>query len=151
MRRLTYTSVFVIIGAVLAGGLAFAAITRTVLATGTLTDDVKINVPGLAKFENKGPVDFVHATLTFQPGDATAWHYHPGPTLVTVKEGEITFTTAGDCGSHRYTAGQSFVEGDPRNVGRAQNTGTTQTTVYVLFVTPVGAAATVNVDPVTCP
>ena len=46
-----------------------------------------------------------------------AWHYHPGPTLVTVKEGEITFTHA-DCGGRTYRAGQSFVEGQLGVVGR---------------------------------
>ena len=76
--------------------VAIAAIVNITLARGTLADSAKVNVPGVAKFETKGPVDFVHSELTFQPGDATAWHYHPGPTLVTVKEGEITFTH-GDC------------------------------------------------------
>jgi quercetin dioxygenase-like cupin family protein len=151
MRRFAYISVFAIIATVLAGGLALAAITTATLARGTLSDEVKVNVPGLAKFENHAPVDFVHAQLTFQPGDATPWHYHPGPTLVTVTQGEITFTTAGDCGVRRYIAGQSFVEGDPRNIGRAQNTGTTVTIVTVLYVTPVGSAVSFPVAPQNCP
>jgi quercetin dioxygenase-like cupin family protein len=151
MRRVLYSTLFAIIATVLAGGLAMAAIVTTIQARGTLADDVKVNVPDVAKFETKGPVDFIHAQLTFQPGDATPWHYHPGPTLVTVKEGEITFTMAGDCSSRTYTAGQSFVEGDPRNVGRAKNTGTTVTTVIVTFVTPVGSAMTFPVAPANCP
>lgn len=57
-------------------------------------------------------MDFVHSELTFQPGDATTWHCHPGPTLVTVKEGEITFTM-GNCTARTYLVGQSFVEGNP--------------------------------------
>ena len=150
MRRLVYTSVFAIIATVLAGGLALAAIVPTILARGTLGDEMKVNVPGLAKFENKGPVDFVHAMLTFQPGDRTAWHYHPGPTFVTVQQGQITFQES-DCSTRTYTAGQSFVEGGADNIGRAQNTGTTQTTVFVLFVTPVGSPMTVNVTGPTCP
>lgn len=44
--------------------------------------------------------------LTFQPGDATSWHYHPVQTLVTVKEGEITFTME-SCDARTYRAGQS--------------------------------------------
>lgn len=142
MRRLGYTSVFAIIATVLAGGIALAIVV-TPLARGTLTDDVKVNVHGVAKFENKGPVDFVHASLTFQLGDRTPWHYHPGPTFVTVQEGQITFQQS-DCSTRTYIAGQSFVEGGADNIGRAQNTGTTAATVYVLFVTPVGAPMTVN-------
>jgi quercetin dioxygenase-like cupin family protein len=150
MRRLTYTSLFAIIVTALAGSVALAAIVTTVQARGTLTDRVKINVPGLAKFENKAPVDFVHASLTFAPGDRTPWHYHPGPTFVTVQQGQITFQES-DCSTRTYTAGQSFVEGGADNVGRAQNTGTTQTTVYVLFVTPVGSAMTFPVTGPNCP
>ena len=115
-----------------------------------LADREKVNIPGLVKFENKAPVDFVHSELTFQPGDATPWHYHPGPTLVTVKEGEITFTM-GNCEARTYRANQSFVEGHPGMVGRAQNTGTTVARVYVVFITPVGSATTFPVSPVTCP
>ena len=150
MRRLTYTSLFAIIATVLAGGVALAAIVTTVQVRGTLTDRVKINVPGLAKFENKAPVDFVHASLTFQRGDRTPWHYHPGPTFVTVQQGEITFQQS-DCSTRTYTAGQSFVEGGSDNIGRAQNTGTTPATVYVLFVTPVGSAMTFPVTGPACP
>jgi quercetin dioxygenase-like cupin family protein len=150
MRRLTYTSVFVVIATILAGGLALAAIVTTVNARGTLTDEVKVNIPGLAKFENKGPVDFVHASLTFQPGDRTPWHYHPGPTFVTVQQGQITFQES-DCSTRTYTVGQSFVEGGADNIGRAQNTGTTPATVYVLFVTPVGSAMTFPVTGPACP
>lgn len=150
MRRVTYTAVFAFLAMILAGTVAIAAIVNVTLARGTLTDREKVNIPGLAKFENKEPVDFVHSELTFQPGDATAWHYHPGPTLVTVKEGEITFTM-GDCTARTYRVGQSFVEGHPGLVGRAQNTGSTVAKVYVVFITPVGSATTFPVDPVTCP
>jgi len=120
------------------------------LARGTLTDLEKVNIPGLVKFENKEPVDFVHSELTFQPGDATPWHYHPGPTLVTVKEGEITFTTGG-CTGRTYHAGDSFVEGQSGLVGRAQNTGSTIARVNVVFIVPVGSATTFPVTPVACP
>src|SRR6267142_1007747 len=99
---------------------------------------------------HKEPVDFVHSELTFQPGDATPWHYHPGPTLVTVKEGEITFTTGG-CTGRTYHAGDSFVEGQSGLVGRAQNTGSTIARVNVVFIVPVGSATTFPVTPVACP
>jgi quercetin dioxygenase-like cupin family protein len=150
MRRITYTAVFALLAMILATSVAIAAIVNVTLARGTLADREKVNIPGLAKFENKAPVDFVHSELTFQPGDATPWHYHPGPTLVTVKEGEITFTM-GSCEARTYRVGQSFVEGHPGAVGRAQNTGTTVAKVYVVFITPVGSATTFPVSPVTCP
>jgi quercetin dioxygenase-like cupin family protein len=151
MRRFMYASLFAIIATFLAGGLAVAAIVPTIIARGTLADEVKANVPGLAKFQNKQPVDFVHATLTFQPGDATPWHYHPGPTFVTVKSGQITFTHS-DCSTRTYNAGESFVEGGgPSEIGRAQNTATTPTTVAVMYVTPVGSATTFPVTGPTCP
>lgn len=150
MRRITYTAIFALLAMTLATSVAIAAIVNITLARGTLTDLEKVNIPGLAKFENKAPVDFVHSELTFQPGDATPWHYHPGPTLVTVREGEITFTM-GNCEARTYRVGQSFVEGHPGLVGRAQNTGTTIARVNVVFITPVGSATTFPVSPVTCP
>ncbi len=80
----------------------------------------------------------------------TPWHYHPGPTFVTVQQGQITFQES-DCSTRTYTAGQSFVEGGSDNIGRAQNTGTTPATVYVLFVTPVGSPMTFPVTGPACP
>jgi quercetin dioxygenase-like cupin family protein len=150
MRRITYTSVFALLAMALASSVAIAAIVNLTLARGTLADREKVNIPGLVKFENKAPVDFIHSELTFQPGDATPWHYHPGPTLVTVKEGEITFTME-NCEARTYRAGESWVEGHPGVVGRAENTGTTVAKVNVVFITPVGSATTFPVSPVTCP
>jgi quercetin dioxygenase-like cupin family protein len=150
MRRTTYIMVFAIVAMFLAGSVAIAAIVNITLARGTLTERARVNIPGLVKFESKTAVDFVHSELTFQPGDATPWHYHPGPTLVTVKEGEITFTM-GNCAARVYRAGQSFVEGQPGRVGRAQNTGSTVAKVNVVFITPVGSDTTFPVAPVTCP
>ena len=150
MRRVIYTAVFAFLVMILATSGAIAAIANITLARGTLTDREKVNIPGLVKFENKEPVDFVHSELTFQPGDATPWHYHPGPTLVTVKEGEITFTTGG-CTARTYHAGDSFVEGQSGLVGRAQNTGSTVARVNVVFIVPVGSATTFPVTPVACP
>jgi quercetin dioxygenase-like cupin family protein len=150
MRRISLTAAFAIVAMILAGSVAIAAIVNVTLARGTLAKPTTVNIPGLVKLDIKAPVDFVHSELTFQPGDATPWHYHPGPTLVTVKEGEITFTQ-GSCRAVTYHAGQSFVEGQPGTVGRAQNTGTTIARVNVAFITPVGSATTFPVAPVTCP
>jgi quercetin dioxygenase-like cupin family protein len=150
MRRITYTAVFAIVAILLASSMAIAAIVNITLARGTVMDPQKVNIPDLAKFENKQPVDFVHSELTFQPGDATPWHYHPGPTLVTVKEGEITFTMD-DCTDRTYRVGESFVEGHPGRAGRAQNTGSTVAKVNAVFITPVGSATTFPVPAVTCP
>jgi quercetin dioxygenase-like cupin family protein len=150
MRRFTYTAIFAAATMILASSVAIAAIVNVTLARGTLADRVKVNIPELVKFETKGPVDFVHSELTFQPGDSTPWHYHPGPTLVTVKQGQITFTH-GNCATRTYLAGESFVEGQPGEVGKAQNTGTGVAKVNVVFVVPVGSPTTIPVDPVTCP
>jgi len=150
VRRISYTAVFAAIAMILASSVAIAAIVNVTLARGTVMGRQELNIPGLVEFETHGPVDFVHSELTFQPGDATAWHYHPGLTLVTVKEGEITFTN-GDCTTRTYRAGQSWVEGHPGSIGKAQNTGSTVTKVNVVFVVAVGSATTVAVAPVTCP
>ena len=140
-RHAGLTIAFALTLVLFGGGMAIAAISNVVFARGTVATPVSVEVPGVASFETEGPVDFVHAELTFQPGDATPWHRHPGPTLVTVKQGQITFTL-GNCTSQVYQAGQSFVEGHPGTMGRAQNTGTIPAIVNVAYVTPAGMATT---------
>ena len=61
--------------------------------------------------------------LVIQPGGLSGWHAHPGPVFVTVTQGSVTWYNGSDplCGSHTYSAGESFVEPayGPHNVVNA--------------------------------
>ena len=77
----------------------------------------------------KGPADVAMSQVTMQPGDAIAWHYHPGRAYAIVKSGTVTEDHA--CGgSEVFTAGQAFEEPIPR-VHQARNTGTVPAELFV--------------------
>ncbi len=49
--------------------------------------------------------------LRLGPNLVFAWHTHPGPVVVTVRSGSLTYPDAGPnaCRNRTYTAGQGFV------------------------------------------
>jgi len=71
--------------------------------------------------------------LNFDPGAATPFHTHPGQVLVTMLEGENTFTVNG--AEKVYKAGDSFVE-LPGEVAQARNSGTARMSVMATFILP---------------
>jgi quercetin dioxygenase-like cupin family protein len=111
------------------------------LPLGALADDppppTQRHLYRVAGLPVTGPMEMVTFVLEFAPGDATPPHTHPGLTLATVLEGEVTFDTKG--AKTTYRAGQSFTE-LPGDVGVATNTGATRTRVMGSIVLPKGAA-----------
>jgi quercetin dioxygenase-like cupin family protein len=80
----------------------------------------QFRAPGAPQAER---FNLVQGRLHFEPGAATPVHTHPGQVIVTMLEGENTFTMNGMV--HLYRAGESFVElpGEPM---QARNAGTTR-------------------------
>ena len=78
----------------------------------------------------------VQNILQFEPGAATPFHQHPGQVLVTVLEGENTFTQNGV--ETLYTTGESFVE-LPGEVNQARNDGATPMSVMATYLLPLAA------------
>jgi quercetin dioxygenase-like cupin family protein len=109
-----------------------------------LTDDVAMQLR--VKLDGRGtdvlnvhdPSRVVTARLTVQPGAQFPWHTHPGPVLVTVAEGSLTYMNADDCVARPYPAGTAFIDPGQGNVHTAYN-ATDQ--VAVLIATFFGAAA----------
>jgi quercetin dioxygenase-like cupin family protein len=50
--------------------------------------------------------------LSLAPNLVFAWHTHPGPVVVTVRSGSLTYQDAGpnSCRNRTYTAGEGFVD-----------------------------------------
>jgi quercetin dioxygenase-like cupin family protein len=97
--------------------------------------------------------DIVVTDITVAPGGHSGWHFHPGPVLVVVKTGAITFYHADDptCTGTRYAAGASFVE-EGGDVGIARNEEAGQTTVVATFFVPAGSATRFDAPaPGNCP
>jgi len=75
----------------------------------------------------------VQSVLHFDSGAATPFHRHPGPVLVTVLEGENTFSVNG--AETIYKAGDSFVE-LPGELVQARNAGTAHMSVMATYLLP---------------
>lgn len=134
-----------VLGAVatVAAGAALATpgsnATATVIARGTLEGHFKIKLRDSSK-----PGDVVVQQVVLAAGGHSGWHSHPGPAVVIVKSGEVTFTQADDCSSKTYTAGKVAIE-EIGDVHRAQNTGTTTAEVWVTFLdVPVGTSQRID-------
>ena len=61
--------------------------------------------------------------IVFSPGGQTGWHSHPGPVVVLIKAGTMTFYDGDDptCTPRTYTAGQSFIDSGRGHVHIARN------------------------------
>lgn len=124
--------------AVSLGVVVYAAIvyaqTTNVLAVGT--------IPHSELFD--GPATVTVRTLTINPGNSLAWHYHPGYAFNVVKSG--TLTVEDGCGGEETLhPGDAFEEMDGR-VHRAMNLSSTEpVVVYNTFIMPQGKQTTRNI------
>jgi hypothetical protein len=87
---------------------------------------------------NRADVTIQHARLA--PGQATAWHTHPGPGLVTVVKGSLTYEDArdGECTEIFYPAGRGFMDRGFGHVHRVV-AGDEGADFYIVYVHPRGA------------
>jgi quercetin dioxygenase-like cupin family protein len=61
--------------------------------------------------------------IVLSPGGQTGWHSHPGPVVVLIKAGALTFYSGDDaeCVGRTYSAGQSFIDSGQGHVHIARN------------------------------
>jgi hypothetical protein len=97
--------------------------------------------------------DIAVADIVVVPGGHSGWHSHPGPVLVVVKTGTLTFYHGDDptCSGASYPAGTAFVEEGGR-VGIARNEGAVTVNNVVTFFVPAGGPTRIDADrPGNCP
>ena len=89
------------------------------------------------KLQSQGPMEQAVQRIVAVPGATFGWHSHPGPTIVTVLTGTLSFYHAEDC-MHRidYTAGQSF-SNLPDEIHLARNEGSVDLVVYATYFVPL--------------
>jgi hypothetical protein len=80
----------------------------------------------------------------------TGWHTHPGPALVTVVKGSVTYedAEANTCRQATYNIGEGFVDRGFGHVHRAI-AGPDGVDFYVVYILPPGTES--HVVPVTMP
>ena len=123
----------------------------------------------VVEIKAKDNTDIAVSNVVVAPGGSSGWHSHPGPVLVIVKTGAITFYRAGKHGGQNgddekgdnengnngsnaptcsrtvYPAGSAFVEVPaPGHVMLAKNEGATEATVTATYFAPPGAALRID-------
>lgn len=107
---------------------------------GTWTDQVSAQVrvrldgTGTNVINMQDPSSMAVARITVEPGAQFPWHTHPGPVLVTVVQGDLTYVNADDCVERPYPAGTAFVDPGRGNVHTAFNAGGEDTLLYATFL-----------------
>jgi quercetin dioxygenase-like cupin family protein len=82
--------------------------------------------------------------IIISPGGQTGWHSHPGPVIVLIKTGAMTFYDGDDptCSPITYSAGQSFIDSGQGHVHIAWNESASEDLeLWALYldVPPAGA------------
>ena len=136
-----------------------SVISAPILARGDFDTQVDIKV----KFERDGSINVSNAPdagevvvqeVTIGPGGTTGWHSHPGPVVVVVKQGTLTYTRAdgGVCTSTPYSAGTAFVDPGQGHAHTAFNFGTNNLVlIATYFDVPVGGSPRIDVPIVPAP
>jgi quercetin dioxygenase-like cupin family protein len=121
------------LAALVVGASVYAA-TTVILAVGTIPESEFFG----------GPATVTVRTLTIQPGEALAWHYHPGYAFNVVKSGVLTVEDGCGGQEENLLPGQAFEEVGG-HVHRAKNLGSEPVVVYNTFIIPQGNGTTNNI------
>lgn len=123
-----------------------------ILARGDFTQavDVKFKIgTDLGTVVSNAPDagEVVVQQITIAPGGTTGWHSHPGPVVVVVTAGALTFVDEehGVCTETTYSAGTAFVDPGQGHAHTAFNRGTGNLElIATYFDVPVGASPRID-------
>ena len=139
------------LGAVALGGAALATpatlVTSTTLATGSLDPQNFVVKSGdwVAQLRTKGDTSMTVTENRVAAGGSFGWHSHPGPSLVVVKSGTVTFYRADDptCTGVTHTVGDAYI--DPGSATHiARNETTEELVLIVTRFAPVGVPTRID-------
>jgi quercetin dioxygenase-like cupin family protein len=136
------TSVLVGVGAAAASHVLQvdpATVPTGFLAAHNSIDDVPVSA--LARAVNPDGADIFVQHVRLGPNAPTGWHTHPGPALVSVVKGSLTYedAKAKKCNRVVYAAGEGFVDRGFGHVHRAV-AGPDGVDFYVTYVLPPESA-----------
>jgi quercetin dioxygenase-like cupin family protein len=130
-----------------------------VVARAAFTDplDIKFKVgPGSQEVLHvPNAAETVMQQIVIAPGGTTGWHSHPGPVVVLIKSGTMSFFSSEDptCTAVEYTAGEAFVDSGQGHVHIARNLGAQNLELWATyFDVPAGGGFRIDApDPGNCP
>jgi quercetin dioxygenase-like cupin family protein len=163
-KKLRQISVLVAAVTVCLTGTALATppsgiVSGTIVARGNFVDslDVKLKIDGRGQevIHVRDARETVMQQIVIGPGGHTGWHSHPGPVIVLVKAGALTFYSEDDrtCTGRTYTTGEAFIDSGQGHAHIARNLSSSENTelwVTYLDVPPGGAVRIDVADPGTC-
>ncbi|MFN2469734.1 MAG: cupin domain-containing protein [Gaiellaceae bacterium] len=123
-----------------------------VVARAALKDPYGEKMKMLLGLVNSGlfrSTDVAVQRITIAPGGHTGWHTHPGPVVVVVKAGTLTFYSAEnnpDCRARVYRAGDAFVDQGLGHVHIARNEGTEPLEFWATYFVPGESGAAFRID-----
>ena len=125
--------------------------TLSPLTGGDFTDNVdlkfrfKLDGQETKVINSSDPSGMVIARIRVDAGAQFPWHTHPGPVLVNVTEGHLTYVQASDCVRRGYGAGKAFVDPGRGTVHTAYGGEQGATLVAVFFEVPDSGPLTIPV------
>lgn len=133
----------VAVAAVLTAG---SGVSGTVFARASFADttDIKLKIKGQQGQEVlqvNNARETVVQQINITPGGHTGWHSHPGPVIVLIKSGQMSFYDGDDptCSVRTYSAGEAFIDSGQGHVHIARNEGSANLELWaVYFDVPVG-------------
>ena len=94
----------------------------------------------------KAGLEVVIRSFAYDPGAFTGWHKHPGPVLIQVVEGTVTFFEADDpCTPIEVSAGHGYVDVGDGHIGR-NLTGAPARDVTIYFARPGTQVSQLRID-----
>jgi hypothetical protein len=145
--RLTWLAALVVVAALAGSGPAMAnhvsQVEPATVPTGFLAAHNSVShvpVSVIARAVERGRADVFIQHVRLDANAPTSWHTHPGPAIVTVVGGALTYEDASNdrCLQATYSAGQRFVDRGFGHVHRAV-AGPAGADFYVTYILPPGS------------
>ena len=116
---------------------------------------INVSGPGREVIHVRNAEETVVQQIIIAPGGHTGWHSHPGPVVVVVKSGQISFYDGDDptCTVRTLSAGEAFIDSGQGHVHIARNEGATNLELWATYfdVPPGGAFRIDAASPGNCP
>ncbi len=130
----------------------------TVFARASFADptDIKFKIKGQGQevIQVNNAQETVVQRIEILPGGHTGWHSHPGPVVVLIASGQLSFYDGDDpsCTARTYSAGEAFIDSGQGHVHIARNEGSENLVLWATYfdVPPGGAFRIDAPDPGNC-